>query len=40
MMLDNGKLGAINFNNMIPVTDKNILLINLKNDKYSKLLKE
>ncbi len=31
--IDNGKLGAINFNNMIPVTKKNYEIINL-NKKY------
>ena len=47
LKLDNGKLGAVNFNNMIPVNDNNITKINLdkivsnKNDiKYQKLLKE
>lgn len=45
--LDNGKLGAINFNNMIPVTEKNYELINLNisdlntdENKYKKLLRE
>ena len=47
MRIDNGKLGAINFNNMIPVDNKNIEYINfnvatkLKQEKqYLKLLKE
>lgn len=47
LKLDNGKLGAINFNNMLPVTEKNIIRLNLdKNNtnisekKYFKLLKE
>lgn len=45
--LDNGNLGAINFNNMIPVTDKNIVKLDLdkecltiSEEKYTKLLKE
>lgn len=28
--IDNGRLGAINFNNMIPVTENNIKIINLR----------
>ena len=47
LKLDKGKLGAINFNNMIPVTDENIIKINLdervldkEKEKYQKLLKE
>lgn len=47
LRLDNGKLGAINFNNMLPVMDSNIIMIDLnvetKNKmemKYQKLLKE
>ena len=47
LKIDNGKLGAINFNNMIPVTDKNIIKIDLEKEcitkteeKYIKLLKE
>lgn len=47
LRLDEGKLGAINFNNMIPVYDNNILLINLDvesltetDEKYRKLLKK
>ena len=47
MKIDNGKLGAINFNNMIPVTNNNISKINLNKkilnkseEKYIKLLKE
>ena len=47
LRLDNGKLGAINFNNMLPVTDNNIEIIDLnikynskKEEKYQKLLKE
>ena len=47
MKIDNGKLGAINFNNMIPVDNKNIEYINFdiikksKEEKqYLKLLKE
>lgn len=45
LRLDGGKLGAINFNNMIPVKNDNITLIDLKQDfniisdeKYKKLL--
>ena len=45
--IDNGKLGAINFNNMLPVTDKNIIKLDLdkealtkSEEKYTKLLKE
>ncbi len=30
--IDNGKLGAINFNNMIPVTKNNYSLLNLDNN--------
>lgn len=47
MKIDNGKLGAINFNNMLPVTEKNIIEINLnkkcltkKEEQYIKLLKK
>lgn len=47
LRLDEGKLGAINFNNMIPVQDNNILIINLdkkalneSEEKYRKLLKK
>ena len=47
LKIDDGKLGGINFNNMLPVTDKNIIAINLnekrydvKDTKYIKLLKE
>jgi len=45
--IQDGKLGAVNFNNMIPVTKNNYLLIDLDKDtqidkeiKYQKLLKE
>jgi len=46
--IKNGDLGVINFNNMIPVTSKNYLLINLNSDKldsnidkkYKKMLRE
>ena len=45
--IKDGKLGAVNFNNMIPVTDKNYTLIDLNKEaltmeelKYQKLLKE
>lgn len=47
LKIDNGNLGAINFNNMLPVTNKNIVKLDLnkknldKNEeKYIKLLKE
>ncbi len=47
LKIDGGKLGAINFNNMIPVEDKNIELINLKNEcknlienEYNQLMKK
>lgn len=47
LRLDEGKLGAINFNNMIPVQNNNILIINLdkkalneSEEKYRKLLKK
>ena len=47
LKLKDGKLGAINFNNMLPVTKNNIIIINLDKDcndkreeKYFKLLKE
>lgn len=47
LKIDNGKLGAINFNNMLPVTDKNVIKIDLakegligSEEKYVKLLKE
>lgn len=42
MKIDGGKLGIVNFNNMIPVMDNNIKEIELKNgvvDKYTYLLK-
>lgn len=45
--IKNGELGAVNFNNMIPVTKKNYTLIDLNKEalttsemKYQKLLKE
>lgn len=45
--IDNGDLGAVNFNNMLPVTDKNIIKIDLDKDcltnseeNYVNLLKE
>lgn len=45
--IDDGKLGAINFNNMLPVTDKNIVMLDLnvkyessQKEKYYKLLKK
>ena len=47
LKIDNGKLGAINFNNMLPVTKNNIVKLDLsvkeltkKEEKYNKLLKE
>lgn len=47
LRLDGGKLGAINFNNMIPVQDNNVLIINFdtetlneSEEKYRKLLKK
>ena len=47
LKIDNGKLGAINFNNMLPVTEKNIIKLDLDKEcltkteeKYLKLLKE
>ena len=36
LRLDSGKLGAINFNNMLPVTEKNIIKINLEKKCISK----
>lgn len=45
--ISNGDLGAINFNNMLPVTDKNIIELDLdkecstrNEEKYIKMLKE
>ena len=47
LKLDGGKLGAINFNNMLPVTEQNIIKIDLNKEcitkseeKYINLLKE
>lgn len=47
LKIDHGKLGAINFNNMLPVTEKNIIVLDLNKkvsseseEKYLKLLKE
>lgn len=47
MKIANGDLGAVNFNNMLPVTDKNIIKLDLDKDcltnsekKYTKMLKE
>ena len=47
LKIDNGKLGAINFNNMLPVTQNNIIKLDLdkecltkSEEKYTKLLKE
>ena len=46
LKIDNGKLGAINFNNMLPVKKKNIIVldlnkipINKKEEKYINLLR-
>jgi len=40
MKLDGGKLGIVNFNNMLPVKDNNICEFDIeKNDSYSKLLR-
>lgn len=42
-LLNNGKLGAINFNNMIPVTMNNINILNfneIKEKEYNSLLLE
>ena len=35
LKLDNGKLGAINFNNMIPVTGNNYTLVNFDKENKS-----
>lgn len=47
LKIEDGNLGAINFNNMLPVTDKNIIELDLDKkgftkaeEKYRKLLKE
>ena len=47
LKIDGGKLGAIYFNNMLPVTNKNVIKIDLElenitksEEKYLKLLKE
>lgn len=47
LKIANGNLGVINFNNMLPVTDKNITKLNLNKkcltkteEKYIKMLKE
>lgn len=47
LKIDHGKLGAINFNNMLPVTENNIIRLELdkvaltiSEKKYTKLLKE
>ena len=47
MKIDSGKLGEINFNNMLPVTEKNIIELDLDKEcltkteeKYTKMLKE
>ena len=47
LKLKSGQLGAINFNNMLPVTDDNVIMLDLESDsmckedmQYKKLLKE
>ena len=42
LKIDNGNLGAVNFNNMVPVKDDNIIHLNLEDEdrKDTKLLKE
>ncbi len=47
LKIDNGKLGAINFNNMLPVTEENIIKLDLDKtvstkdeEMYTKLLKK
>ena len=47
LRIDNGKLGAINFNNMLPIQQNNIIMIDLEKQyvtkseqNYQKLLKE
>ena len=47
LKIDDGKLGAINFNNMLPVNDKNVILLDLnakfdsvEKQQYYKLLKK
>lgn len=47
LKIDNGNLGAINFNNMLPVMDNNIIKLDLdkecftkQEEKYTKMLKE
>lgn len=47
LKISNGDLGTINFNNMLPVTNKNIIKVDLEKDclttneaKYIKMLKE
>ena len=47
LKIDDGKLGGINFNNMLPVTENNIIKLDLNKkcltkseEKYTKLLKE
>ncbi|MEG0977266.1 MAG: type III toxin-antitoxin system ToxN/AbiQ family toxin [Bacilli bacterium] len=35
LKLDGGKLGAINFNNMLPVSEKNIIYLNLYEENLS-----
>ena len=47
LKIANGKLGVVNFNNMLPVKDNNVIILNLKKEnkikkeeKYIKLLQE
>lgn len=47
LKIDGGKLGAVNFNNMLPVQNKNITILDLGKkcitkleEKYQKMLKE
>ena len=47
LKIDNGQLGAINFNNMLPVTEENIIKLDLDKmvstkdeEMYTKLLKK
>ena len=36
LKIDNGNLGAINFNNMLPVTEKNIIKLDLDKECITK----
>lgn len=40
LKIDFGKLGAVNFNNMLPVTEKNVVLIDLNKKGFTKTEKE